>query len=95
NIRMLFFAGFARAAQFKRSLSALVSATSIALLQTKQRLSVVGIFGTNFDLLRSEDNSENGNAAKRATTKMPVRPNYRAPRLPIVLCHGLFGFDKL
>ncbi|CAG8564744.1 13395_t:CDS:2 [Dentiscutata heterogama] len=91
---MLFYAGFARAAQFKRSLAALVSATSIALLQTKQRLSVVGIFG-NFDLLRSEDNSENGNAAKRTTTEMPVRPNYRAPRLPIVLCHGLFGFDKL
>ncbi|CAG8507253.1 593_t:CDS:2 [Cetraspora pellucida] len=91
---MLLFEGFARAAQLKRSLSALVSATSIALLQTKQRLSLVGIFG-NFDLLRSVDNSENGKFAKRAAVEMPVRPNYRAPRLPIVLCHGLFGFDKL
>ncbi|CAG8450965.1 5834_t:CDS:2 [Cetraspora pellucida] len=91
---MLLFEGLARAAQLKRSLAALVSATSIALLQTKQRLSLVGIFG-NFDLLRSVDNSENGKFAKRVAVEMPVRPNYRAPRLPIVLCHGLFGFDKL
>ncbi|CAG8509973.1 14620_t:CDS:10 [Ambispora leptoticha] len=26
---------------------------------------------------------------------MLVHPHYRPPRLPIVLCHGLFGFDKL
>ncbi|KAF8962670.1 hypothetical protein BGZ46_001128 [Entomortierella lignicola] len=26
---------------------------------------------------------------------MPVSPNYVAPRNPIVLCHGLFGFDKM
>ena len=25
---------------------------------------------------------------------MPVTPHYRAPRAPIVLCHGLYGFDK-
>ncbi|KAI9226925.1 MAG: Alpha/Beta hydrolase protein [Piptocephalis tieghemiana] len=25
----------------------------------------------------------------------PVSPNYIAPRHPIVLCHGLFGFDKM
>lgn len=84
---MLFFAGFARVAQLKRSLAAFVSATSIALLQTKQRLSLIGVFG-NFDLLRSVDNSENGKFAKRVAVEMPVRPNYRAPRLPIVLCHG-------
>ena len=41
---MQLFAGFARIAQLKRSLAELVSATSIALLQTKQRLSVIGIF---------------------------------------------------
>ncbi|GJJ77744.1 triacylglycerol lipase [Entomortierella parvispora] len=26
---------------------------------------------------------------------MPISPNYTAPRHPIVLCHGLFGFDKM
>ncbi|OAD00146.1 hypothetical protein MUCCIDRAFT_146813 [Mucor lusitanicus CBS 277.49] len=26
---------------------------------------------------------------------MPVTPHYVAPRAPIVLCHGLYGFDKL
>ncbi|KAG0336048.1 hypothetical protein BG004_008218, partial [Podila humilis] len=26
---------------------------------------------------------------------MPVSANYTAPRHPIVLCHGLFGFDKI
>ncbi|KAI9480799.1 MAG: Alpha/Beta hydrolase protein [Benjaminiella poitrasii] len=26
-------------------------------------------------------------------TMAPVTPNYKAPREPIVLCHGLFGFD--
>ncbi|KAF9996720.1 hypothetical protein BGZ80_000254 [Entomortierella chlamydospora] len=26
---------------------------------------------------------------------MPVSSNYIAPRYPIVLCHGLFGFDKM
>lgn len=26
---------------------------------------------------------------------MPVTPQYRPPRAPIVLCHGLYGFDKL
>ncbi|RIB22845.1 hypothetical protein C2G38_2172885 [Gigaspora rosea] len=46
--------------QLKRSLAELVSATSIALLQTKQRLSAIGIFGTNFELLQSVDNLENG-----------------------------------
>ncbi|KAI8371338.1 uncharacterized protein BYT42DRAFT_594946 [Radiomyces spectabilis] len=25
---------------------------------------------------------------------MPVTPNYIAPRAPIALCHGLYGFDK-
>ncbi|KAI7860234.1 Alpha/Beta hydrolase protein [Circinella umbellata] len=25
---------------------------------------------------------------------MPVTPQYRAPRAPVVLCHGLYGFDK-
>ncbi|KAF7725110.1 hypothetical protein EC973_000436 [Apophysomyces ossiformis] len=25
---------------------------------------------------------------------LPVTPNYIAPRAPIVLCHGLYGFDK-
>lgn len=25
---------------------------------------------------------------------MPVTPQYRPPRAPIVLCHGLYGFDK-
>ncbi|CAG8703406.1 44476_t:CDS:1, partial [Gigaspora margarita] len=37
--------------QLKRSIAELVSVTSIALLQIKQRLSVIGIFGTNFELL--------------------------------------------
>jgi hypothetical protein len=26
---------------------------------------------------------------------MPVTPHYVAPRAPIVLCHGLYGFDKI
>lgn len=26
---------------------------------------------------------------------MPVTPHYIAPRAPIVLCHGLYGFDKI
>lgn len=26
---------------------------------------------------------------------MPVTPHYVPPRAPIVLCHGLYGFDKL
>ncbi|KAG0046264.1 hypothetical protein BGZ83_008542 [Gryganskiella cystojenkinii] len=26
---------------------------------------------------------------------MPISANYTAPRHPIVLCHGLFGFDKM
>ncbi|RIB07495.1 hypothetical protein C2G38_2252594 [Gigaspora rosea] len=68
-----------------------VSATSIALLQTKQRLSVIGIFGTNFELLRSVDNSESGKSAKRTSPEMPVRPSYRAPEIT----YRLFGFDKL
>ncbi|KAI9495823.1 Alpha/Beta hydrolase protein [Zychaea mexicana] len=25
---------------------------------------------------------------------MPVTPHYRAPRAPVVLCHGLYGYDK-
>ncbi|CAG8799834.1 22692_t:CDS:1, partial [Gigaspora rosea] len=41
--KRLLFAGFARIAQLKRSFAELVSATSIALLQTKQRLSVIGM----------------------------------------------------
>ena len=68
---MQLFAGFARIAQLKRSLAELVSATSIALLQTKQRLSVIGIFGTNFELLRSVDNLENGKSAKEHRQKCP------------------------
>ncbi|KAJ1982716.1 hypothetical protein H4R33_004972 [Dimargaris cristalligena] len=27
--------------------------------------------------------------------QLPVRPHYVAPRLPVVLCHGLYGFDTL
>lgn len=30
----------------------------------------------------------------RSGLDMPVTPNYTAPRAPIVLCHGLYGFDK-
>ncbi|KAG0743403.1 hypothetical protein G6F57_000565 [Rhizopus arrhizus] len=30
---------------------------------------------------------------KKQSHSGPVRPNYVAPREPIVLCHGLFGFD--
>ncbi|CAG8526763.1 6837_t:CDS:2, partial [Gigaspora margarita] len=36
---------FARIAQLKRLIAELISVTSIALLQTKQQLSVIGIFG--------------------------------------------------
>jgi hypothetical protein len=27
--------------------------------------------------------------------EMPVTPGYIAPRAPIVLCHGLYGYDKI
>lgn len=32
-------------------------------------------------------------ALKRLSQSGPITPGYRAPRNPIVLCHGLFGFD--
>ncbi|KAJ1982632.1 hypothetical protein H4R34_001651 [Dimargaris verticillata] len=31
----------------------------------------------------------------RMALQQPVTPGYVAPRLPVVLCHGLFGFDTL
>lgn len=32
-------------------------------------------------------------ALKQLSQSGPITPHYRAPRNPIVLCHGLFGFD--
>jgi hypothetical protein len=32
-------------------------------------------------------------AIKKLSQSGPITPHYRAPREPIVLCHGLFGFD--
>jgi hypothetical protein len=45
-------------------------------------------------------NSTNGSTKTKivpATSglSMPVTPHYVPPRAPIVLCHGLYGFDKL
>lgn len=34
-------------------------------------------------------------ASATSGLSMPVTPHYVAPRAPIVLCHGLYGFDKL
>ncbi|ORX95956.1 alpha/beta-hydrolase [Basidiobolus meristosporus CBS 931.73] len=31
----------------------------------------------------------------RLVSQIPIKPSYVAPRNPIVLCHGLYGFDKL
>ncbi|RIA89993.1 Alpha/Beta hydrolase protein [Glomus cerebriforme] len=84
----MLIAASVRAAQLKQVLIAVVSATSDALLQAKQRLS----FAVNNN---SSHESDNGSFEKRSGLEMPVKPNYLAPRLPIVLCHGLFGFDKL
>ncbi|GBC08320.1 hypothetical protein RclHR1_08020003 [Rhizophagus clarus] len=84
---MLLIAAFAKAAQLKQVLTSFVSATSVVLLQTKQRLS--------FAVTNNSSHESNGSFEKRSGLEMPVKPNYRAPRLPIVLCHGLFGFDKL
>lgn len=33
------------------------------------------------------------NKLKKQSHSGPITPHYRAPREPIVLCHGLFGFD--
>ncbi|CAG8464590.1 7918_t:CDS:2 [Rhizophagus irregularis] len=84
---MLLIAASAKAAQLKQVLTSFASATSVVLLQTKQRLS--------FAVNNNSSHESNGSFEKRSGLEMPVKPNYRAPRLPIILCHGLFGFDKL
>lgn len=35
------------------------------------------------------------NHVQRSALNMPVTPHYIPPRAPIVLCHGLYGFDKI
>ncbi|CAG8583594.1 15170_t:CDS:2 [Acaulospora morrowiae] len=80
----MLISGLARVAQIRHSLRALFS---LALLQAKQKLNFDGVFRTQFALETGEP-SENDQNKKRIGREMPVKPNYRAPRLPIVLCHG-------
>ncbi|CAG8644159.1 12806_t:CDS:2 [Funneliformis mosseae] len=97
---MLQIAASAKVVQLRQAFTAVVSATTFALFQAKQRLSFLGTVDTNLRTDSSENSnsshkSNNGNFEKRSGLEMPVRSNYCAPRLPIILCHGLFGFDKL
>jgi hypothetical protein len=78
---MLLIAASAKAAQFKQVLTSFVSATSVILLQAKQRLS--------FAVNDNSSHESNGSFEKRSGLEMPVKPNYCAPRLPIILCHGM------
>ncbi|CAI2171388.1 19318_t:CDS:2 [Funneliformis geosporum] len=97
---MLQIAASAKVVQLRQAITAVVSATSVALLQAKQRLSFIGTVDTNLRANCSENSNSshrnnNGNFEKRSGLEMPVKSNYCAPKLPIILCHGLFGFDKL
>lgn len=39
--------------------------------------------------------STTSNQAFSSNMSIPVTPHYIPPRAPVVLCHGLYGFDKL
>ncbi|CAJ0864820.1 9706_t:CDS:2 [Entrophospora sp. SA101] len=81
--------------RFQKSLVAIYSNTVNAFLQVRERLFNFQVT-KNKNKFHSEDASNKNNFTQR-TNKLqtPVRPDYSAPKLPIVLCHGLFGFDKL
>ena len=86
---MLLVAASARAAQLKQALTNVVSATSVVLLRAKQRLSLADLRVDSSENNNSSHESNNGNFEKRSGLEMPVKPNYCAPRLPIILCHGM------
>nr|CAG8469723.1 5944_t:CDS:2 [Entrophospora candida] len=81
--------------RFQKSLVAIYSNTVNAFLQVRERLFNFQVT-KNKNKFHSEDASNKNNYTQRINKlQMPVRPDYSAPKLPIVLCHGLFGFDKL
>ncbi|CAG8559597.1 12719_t:CDS:10 [Ambispora gerdemannii] len=111
SVLMVLTASTKAAAQLVQAVSAAFNfkSTSLILPQIKQHLGWEGVNSSNDNddedksivdkkhiKWDSETTSNGGTeSAKRNGPDMPVQPHYRSPRLPIVLCHGLFGFDKL
>ncbi|KAG9293182.1 hypothetical protein G9A89_010519 [Geosiphon pyriformis] len=76
----------AKATQLIQSVIAAFPQTFFFLTQIKKRL----------HLETSQKSPKLGNeSSAQSGLDMPVRPIYLSPKLPLVLCHGLFGFDKL
>ncbi|CAJ0844078.1 15825_t:CDS:2 [Entrophospora sp. SA101] len=81
--------------QLQRSLTAIYVNTINTFLKVRKHLLDFQITKSK-NKFHSEDVSNKNNFTQKINKlQMPVRPNYSAPKLPIVLCHGLFGFDKL
>ncbi|ORY99740.1 Alpha/Beta hydrolase protein [Absidia repens] len=65
---------------------------------TKEHSEAIYRFATPLDTIpksQQQQQQQENNHHRHQGLFSPVTPRYRAPRAPIVLCHGLYGFDRM